>query len=252
MNSKITNKLVAGALIGVIVICVGTLDFAFSDKVSANTKSYINLSNNREDDTKENTKHHSKKEYLRNRLDKLVESKTITKEQEEKIIDHIEKKHKERKEEIEKLKSMNEQQRNEYFNQVKANTKGGFFQELIDEKVINEKQAEEIKKVMHKNHKHKFNEKKLKSKLDEHVKAGIISKNEEDKIIAYTKEKVKYRKAQGEKIKKMTPGERRVYFLQKELEPKKGFFKDLVDQGILSQEKADALKKAMKAQRDHD
>lgn len=94
-------------------------------------------------------KHFKSMEEINNDLNKLVESQTITKDQEDKIIEYINKRRNDKKAEFDKLKDMTEEEKKDYF---KNNPRQGhdFMKELVDSKVIDENQAEAIKKAMEK------------------------------------------------------------------------------------------------------
>lgn len=197
---------------------------------------------------KHKARYQMQSDSLKEKLDSLVKSGTITQAQEDKIISYMKQKSNERKAEMEKVKSMTKEQRKEYFKQKKANGRSDMFKDLVEQNIITQQQADTIKKLVfekNKIQKHEFNKEKFKVQLDNQVKAGIITQDEENKIIAYMTKKAEERKAEMEKIKNMTKEEKKVYFEKKKSEIRCDFYKELVDQGILSQEKADALRKAM-------
>lgn len=83
----------------------------------------------------------------------------------------------------------------------------------------------------------------FKSKLAELVTAGTITQEQSDKILAYMETEQAARKAEQEKIARMTNDEKKAYFEANKLE-RKDMFSSLVSDGTLTQDQADAVKKA--------
>ncbi len=77
--------------------------------------------------------------------------------------------------------------------------------------------------------------------LSELVKDGTLTQNESDKIAEYMNKKQEQRKAEMDKIKSMTPEERKSYF-EGRRDKKQDILSELVSNGILTQEKADVVK----------
>lgn len=77
--------------------------------------------------------------------------------------------------------------------------------------------------------------------LAEMVKDGTLTQSEADKITAYQKEKQKSMKAEMEKVKKMTDEEKKNYFSTRK-EKGQDLLTELVNNGIITQTKADAIK----------
>jgi polyhydroxyalkanoate synthesis regulator phasin len=244
-NPKFMTKLIAGALIGSAVLSTG--GYALASTAKADAAKYANV---------QHVPHGKKRAHfadeLKTKLDSLVKSGTITQDQKNKIIAYMEKKDQERKAEMDKIKNMTEAERKAYFEQNKDKHKTDIFADLVAQNIINQTQADAIKKLMpaghpkDKCHGRKFSVDKMKSLLDNQVKAGTITQEEADKIVSFLNKKAEERKAEMEKVKNMTEAERKAYFEQKKDKQKADLFTDLVNQGILSQQKADALKKAMK------
>lgn len=81
---------------------------------------------------------------LDEKLNKLIQQGTITKPQAEKIMLYFKNACQERAAQHEKLKNMTEEQRKEFF---ANNKKGSIMNKLIEDGVINQQQAEELKKA---------------------------------------------------------------------------------------------------------
>lgn len=93
---------------------------------------------------------------------------------------------------------------------------------------------------------HQFSEQALKDRLDKLVKDGVMSKAQEDKLIAFMKKKTDERKSQMDKIKKMSKEERRAMFKNK----KPRFEDELVKEKIITQAQADKIADFMKKKRE--
>lgn len=100
------------------------------------------------------------------------------------------------------------------------------------------------KSTMQKQLKMKKSTDTAKSKLDKLVSSSTITQDEENKILDYMKNQQDARKAEMDKVKNMTKEERQAYFANKTKE-KHDLAADLVKSGILSQDKADAVAKAL-------
>ncbi|QCX34088.1 hypothetical protein FDN13_10430 [Caloramator sp. E03] len=219
------------------ILLIGGQVFAYNTKTSKKNNLSLFTQNRKEKSIKN-------LQTLNEVLDSLVKDGKITSTQKEKIVSYVKIKEDERKAEKEKLKKMDEKQREEYFKNAKKNVKKDMFDDLVDQKVITQQQADTIKKALFEKNKSTKIE-NFKSQLENQVKTGIITKDEENKIIEYMNKKINEKKAEMEKVKNMTSEERKAYFENKKSQPKSDFYKELVDQGILTQEKADNLKKAM-------
>lgn len=80
------------------------------------------------------------------------------------------------------------------------------------------------------------------AQLDSLVKSGTITQQQKDKIISYMEKKKAERKAEFEKVKSMSETERKDYFEKMKSQPKPDMFRELVDQKVLTQSQADAVK----------
>lgn len=80
-------------------------------------------------------------------LDKLVKDGTISKEQENKIIENIKVKHEEKTGLEEKVKNMTSEERKNYFEKQRAEKKG-FLSEMVEKGELTKEQADAIRKVI--------------------------------------------------------------------------------------------------------
>lgn len=192
-------------------------------------------------------------ENIKTKLESLVESGTITKEQSDKITEFINAQKEARKAEMEKVKNMTVEERKAYFESQKDTKKTDIFKTLVDNAVISQDQADKIKASFPQEkhsgkgfgYKIKINSEGLKTTLDALVGSGKITQAKEDKIISFMNEKSQTMKAEMEKVKNMTEDERKSYFESKKGTERIDMFKELVDNGTLTQTEVDAIKAAM-------
>ena len=190
---------------------------------------------------------------IKTQLDTFVKSGIITQDQSDKIVEFINEKNETKKAEMEKCKSMTEEERKTYFENKKSTEKTNIFKELVDSGVINQDQADKLKAALPEKkgvgkemgHGGKMNSENLKTTLDALVKSGKLTQAKEDKIISFMNEKDEARKAEMEKVKNMTKDERKAYFESQKGTEKTNMFKQLVDDGILTQAEVDAIKSAL-------
>ncbi|MHC1684701.1 MAG: hypothetical protein AB6733_17450 [Clostridiaceae bacterium] len=183
-------------------------------------------------------------------LTKFVEDGTISKEQADKINALLEQKKAEKRAEMEKVKSMTEEEKKAYFEQKKAtNKKSEFFSELVSSGVITQAQADKIHTSLKESAAKKgckFDVAKTQEQLKTQVDNGTITQEQSDKIITFLNKKIEERKALLEKFKNMSEEEKKSYF-----EANKDKFKhtdllaELVSSNTITQEQADALSKVL-------
>ena len=90
-------------------------------------------------------------------------------------------------------------------------------------------------------------EERIKNDLQGLVDDGTLSEDDVDTLIEYMHENKDERKEEMEKVKEMTPEERKAYFEEKrESGEKIGIFEEMVEDEVLTQEQADAVKELLK------
>lgn len=84
---------------------------------------------------------------------------------------------------------------------------------------------------------------KMQEFLDSQVKSGVITQEKANELQGFFNKKAQARKAQCEKLRKMSPEERRS--LREQIKKERpDFFADAVKEGILTQKQAETIKKA--------
>lgn len=185
---------------------------------------------------------------VKTELDKLVTAGTITQGQETSIINAMKQEQTDMKAEMDKVKNMTEAERKTYFESKKNTRKTDYLNKLVTAGTLTEAQATTVKNAIHQGASRKGDIKNpngFKTQLDKLVTAGTITQDEETKILKYMTDKQTERKAEMDKVKNMTAAERKTYLESKKTSKKTDFLSELVSKGIISQDKANAIKTAM-------
>ena len=175
------------------------------------------------------------------RINKLVEDGIVTEEEADNIKELQEQK---RAEMQEATKDMTKEERFEYMKQNKSENKGGIFAELVEQGFLTQERADEIQDNMHQM-KADLNKQKHQERVDKLVEDGVITQDEADKWMVFSAEKTEERQAEMEKIKDMTPEERKAYFADNHKQKGEGLT-ELVESGVISQDTADKIKETHK------
>lgn len=203
-----------------------------------------------------------REEEQKEQLDSYVDEGLITEDQEEAIIAYYKDEEEDRKAEMEKVKDMTEEERKAYFESKKSakseDAKPGErpdrMKALVDAGILTQDEADAINEYEQEQMQEKMAEEQAKrdeeqkEKLDSLVDDGTITEDQADAILAYLEEEQEEREAEREKMKDMTEEERKTYFENKKdtkSEEKPSPLKELVDDGTLTQEEADAVVKAL-------
>lgn len=185
----------------------------------------------------------------------LVKEGIITQETADKMVSYLKEKGDARKSEMDAEKETRPE-------------KPDFLKGLVDAGILTQEQADAIKQYTDAQEKLRREEQKnnqqeqqlkrqeqMKNQLDNLVNSGTITQEQEDKIIAYLEKQQENRRAEmdaeKDSVKSMTDDERKAYFESKKgTRPEKSApLKELVDNGTLTQEQADAAAKALRPER---
>lgn len=251
-RKKLMSKIITAVIAGGVLISTGTAVFA------ANSTSSSLNTNTTKHETRMNKG--NKSNIMKSEMDKLVTAETITQAQETTILNKVNQEETTRQAEMDKIKNMTEAERQAYFKSKKTSEKTDFLTSLVTDGTLTQAQADTIKSSLPQGHDGKEDKKdggmsddKMKTQLDTLVTAGTITQDEETKILNYFTEKQTERQAEMDKVKNMTETERQAYFESKKTTTEKtDMFSELVTAGIISQDKADAIKAAMPVPKAHD
>lgn len=259
-NSILKNRLVGGMLAVGMILSSGAMAFANNDTVNVENTAKSAVVR-QADGTKgafkigERLKDHKlnveqKAERLEERLDELVDADVITQSEADDIIEYAKQMHEEREQErteaLEKIKDMTKEEAKEYIagkkEERKSTERKGLFEQMIEDGKMSQDTLDSIKAY----HQEKMEE-RIKENLQDLVDDGTLSDDDVDILIDYMKEHKDDRKEEMEQVKEMTPEERKAYFEEKrESGERTGIFEEMVEDEILTQEQADAVKKALK------
>lgn len=150
--TKLKRFLISSLLSGSIVLSVGTVAANESNFRNATFCAQYNIElvkENMELDQEKVLKPRGHKygEKFSKALDTLVERKVITKDKAEEIRSYLVKHKEERKEIHDKIKSMTEEERKEFFKSNKKEGKG-IIEKMIEDGVITKEQANELRKAL--------------------------------------------------------------------------------------------------------
>jgi len=174
-------------------------------------------------------------------LDALVENDIVSQATADKISIAFEGEQSERQAEMEKVKNMTAEERKAYFEEKNNNGEksDSILEQLVSEGILTQAQVDKIKD---------YNEQAMLDKQKEQLQAlvdkGTLTSGDVDKIIEYMSAQREEREAEMDKIKNMSEDERNAYFEEKRSSSEKpvGMLEQMVEDDILTQEKADAVK----------
>ncbi len=259
-NSILKNRFVGGMLVAGMMLSSGVMVFA--DGNEANTEDAVKPAVIRQaDDAKgafklgERLKDHKqnieqKAELLETMLGELVDAGIISQSDAYDITEYAnqmsEERAQERAEELEKIKAMTKEEAQEYIaekrEERKAIERKGLFEQMVEDGKMSQDTLDSIKAF----HQEKAEE-KIKDDLQSLVEEGTLSEDDVDALIDYMNEQREERKEEMEEVKEMTQEERKAYFEEKkESGEKTGIFSEMVEDEVLTQDQADAVKAIMK------
>ncbi|WP_163195670.1 DUF1682 domain-containing protein [Clostridium thermarum] len=171
-------------------------------------------------------------------LQRFVDEKIITQEQAEKIEAFLKKRAEEKKAELEKIKNMSKEERENYIRE-NYKTRPDIFGDLVSSKIITSEQAQKIKEIISRHHGDILQE-----VLKNEVSKGTISQEQLDKINEFVKKKKEELKLEKEKIKAMSEAERKAYW-QANYKNRTDILTELVNSGIITEQQKEELSKVL-------
>lgn len=185
--------------------------------------------------------HTQKQQQLSESLKAVVEKGTITQEQADSILKKFEAAEKEREALLAKMENMTLKE----IRESKVDIKGtrNPMEQLVSEGVITQEQVDAIQKSNMETAQ-KQNLQRISDSLKALVDKGTITQDQADKIVKKIEDTQKEREALLEKIKNMTEEERHQYMQDNGQKPQDPI-SQLVADGTITQEQADAVKEAV-------
>jgi hypothetical protein len=178
------------------------------------------------------------KEFKKPDLQSFVDEKIITQEQADKIEAFLKKRAEEKRAELEKLKNMNKEERENY---IKENykTRPDIFGDLVSSKIITSEQARKIKEIISRRR-----EGMLQEVLKNEVSKGTINQEQLDKINQFISKKKEDKKLLKEKFKAMSESERKAYW-EANSKIKTDILTELVNSGIITEQQKEELSRVL-------
>lgn len=257
MKGKKLTKFISGAVVASVVLATSFTTFAAQRNNNLGTalnkvKNIVNA--NGANEGMGPCKGFGKGGNFTSFLADMVKDGTLTQSEADKITTYQKEKQESMKAEMDKVKKMTVEERKNYLSTKKIEHQD-MLTELVSKGIITQAKADAIKtKIQQKNQEMKtarLNE--MKSKLGTLVTKGTINQIQADKVIEYMSQrpdKVKIEKGnmdqtEKDKIKSMTEAERKAYF-EKIMGERGNFLKELVDNGTLTQDQANAVSESIR------
>jgi len=251
---KITiKKIVSGIVVGGLVLSFGGIAFA-------DTKTDNNIQKGKRDPSaltgmvrgdkqiggmKGNLKE-SMNIKLQDALKELVSNSTITQAKSDELQAYMTKKDEERKAEFEKIKGLSAEERKALLDNQQTEKVGkgqGMFSDAVKDSIITQEQADAIQSEVGQMVQD-AKKKQMTDSLKTIVAAGTITEDQMNKVLASVDKEEQSRKEVFEKIKNMTPEQQKEY-LKNNAVDKKDPLSQLVTDGTLSKDQADAVSKLL-------
>lgn len=169
------------------------------------------------------------KNYLEDAVAKLVEEGKLTREKGESILEY-------KKQKAEEFSKLTKEERHKLKMERK---KGSLLKELKEKGIITEQEAQLIKTKLH-----QMKEERLNTGLQGLVDKGVLTATDIDNIRSYMLKAREERKAVFEKLKSMTPEERKAYFKEHKGE-RKDMLKRMVEDKVITSKQAEEIRKAI-------
>lgn len=172
---------------------------------------------------------HDNKHYLEEAVIKLMEEGKLSKEKVEKILEY-------KKKRANELNKLTKENKNQIKNQRK---KGSLLRDLIQDGIITEAEAQTIKSKLK-----EMKEARLEGGLQDLVDRGVLSGEDINNIRSYMVKVREERKDQIEKLRTMTPEERKAYF-ESNKNGRKDIINRMVEDKVITEKQAEEIKKAI-------
>lgn len=169
------------------------------------------------------------KHYLEEAVEKMVQEGSLTREKADKILEYKQK----RKDELKKLPIEQRAQ------MKKQGGRGSLLKALVQEGIITEEEAKTIREKLR-----EMKEARVADGLQGLIDKGVLTKDDINNIRSYLLKVREERKASIEKLKSMTPEERKAYFKEHRNE-RKDIITKMVEDKVITKEQAEEIRKAI-------
>ena len=208
------------ALCAVLVICMaffaGFSTFAENNTIEGpKTEGKINAVNH--------------KQYLEEAVIKLVQEGKLTKVKADRILEYKQKK-------TDELSKLTKEPKHQIKKQCE---KGSMLRELIQEGIITEAEAQTIRVKLR-----EMKEARLADGFQSLIDKGVLTSKDIDNIRSYMVKVREERKEKIEKLKSLTPEERKAYFEESKKE-RKDIITRMVEDKVITEEQAKEIRKAI-------
>ncbi len=213
-NRKTDRNIFCAILVICMTLIVGISAFADNNIAAAP---------NSEEALKSNADHH--KQYLEDAVTKLMQEGKLSTDKAERILEFKKKK-------LEERNMLTKEQKH----QMK---KRSLLSEMKQEGIITDEEAQIIRLKLH-----EMKETRLADGMQGLVDKGVLTPKDIDNIRDYMVKTREERKARIEKLKAMTPEERKVYFRENKKE-RKDIITKMVDDKVITEKQAEEIRKAV-------
>lgn len=256
MNNMTINKRLKTLIIGAAILAIGgSAIYASSANAAtedtANKKPAVEWKKDKEGKTPGEKRFKMKGEKgfpgkgveeMKTYLTSLVNEGVLTQQKADSITNYLQKKAEERKAEFDKIKAMTPEERKTYMNQKKGE-KLNPFDAMVKDGILTQAEADTINSKLQEKRATERKQ-KITEQLSSLVENKTITQDQVNKLIEKLQKKDEEAKALHEKLKAMTPEERKSYMEQNKKD-RKDILQELVDEGTITKDQADAMRKVM-------
>ena len=159
----------------------------------------------------------------------MVQEGSLTREKADKILEYKQKRN-------EKLKKLPIEQKAQM---KKQGGRGSLLKALVEEGIITEEEAKSIREKLR-----EMKEARVADGLQGLIDKGVLTKDDINNIRSYLLKVREERKSSVEKLKSMTPEERKAYFKEHKNE-RKDIITKMVEDKVITKEQAEEIRKAI-------
>jgi polyhydroxyalkanoate synthesis regulator phasin len=232
LMKKKLNRVLSCLVIGGLLLASGSAVLAASDTETQSAAPAVRASGPRGAGMEDN---------LKEVLDSLVSSSSITQEQADQLLALQAEKQAQMKSQWEEIKNLTPEERKST-NTEKPINRAGIFSDAVEQGIITEAERETICNALAEARQEQ-RQAELQERFAELVSQGIISQEQADTIIVQIQKAAAVQQAELEKVKDMSAEERQQYLQSKG--EKANLLDDLIADGTLTQAQADDVAKLM-------